>query len=228
MEWTNFNAWVLIRASRCQHTASKSVTDSKIREYLHRKILRRHHSADDTLIVNELGLKYGSCRADIAVINGRLKGYEIKSDKDSLYRLKRQIGVYNAVFDSITIVVGPRHGPKIRHRIPRHWGILIATAGNRGAINFEVRRKPRVNNRVQAYSVAQLLWKKEAVALLNAIGVSRGILRLSRTELCRLLARNMPIRMLKQSVRERLRQRPDWPDQRQSFRYDDSSQPNAT
>jgi len=63
------------------------MNDAGIRRNLHCKKLRRHHVDPDTLVVDELGLKHGKCRADIAVINGHLMGYEIKSDDDSLRRL---------------------------------------------------------------------------------------------------------------------------------------------
>src|SRR4051812_44988248 len=123
------------------------MTDSEIRKSLHATILRHYHEAPETLVVDELGLRHGSCRADIAVVNGCLLGYEIKSDRDSLMRLKNQISVYDAVFDNITIVVGPRHNAVISRRVPRHWGVMLATLGNRGTIQFETRRCPSVNPR---------------------------------------------------------------------------------
>ena len=72
------------------------MNDAQIRSSFHSKKLRRHHATPDTLVVDELGLKHGKCRADIAVINGHLIGYEIKSDDDSLHRLARQVEAYNA------------------------------------------------------------------------------------------------------------------------------------
>jgi hypothetical protein len=203
------------------------VTDADIRQSIHRQLLRRHHAAADTLIVDELGLKHGHCRADIAVVNGRLIGYEIKSSKDSLCRLKHQIAGYNAVFDSITIVVGSKHGAAILRRVPRHWGILIAMPGIRGAMRFKVRRKAKRNNRVHPYSVAQLLWKNEAVALLNTIGITKRIVGLPRTKLCKLLVSRMSASALKRSVRESLRQRSGWPNQQPSFQCGDSFRPSA-
>src|SRR5438132_3874390 len=108
------------------------MTDFEIRRSFHGKMLRRHHGAPDTLVVDELGLQYGSGRADIAVVNGRLVGYEIKSDNDSLARLKRQISLYDAIFDSITIVVGLKHCSVICQRVPGHWGVVLAQIGKGG------------------------------------------------------------------------------------------------
>jgi hypothetical protein len=41
----------------------------------------------DTRIVEEMGVWSGSVRIDIAIINGHLSGYELKSDRDTLERL---------------------------------------------------------------------------------------------------------------------------------------------
>ena len=82
------------------------MNDVEIRQNFHRKILRRQHAHKDTLVIDELGLQHGKCRADIAVVNGHLVGYEIKSSSDSLSRLKQQVESYNAVFDRVFIVAG--------------------------------------------------------------------------------------------------------------------------
>src|SRR5438552_16067464 len=159
------------------------MTDSEIRRSLHRKLLRAHHAARDTLVIDELGLKNGCCRADIAVVNGRLVGYEIKSDRDSLARLKKQILFYDSVFDSVTIVVGRRHRAVISRRVPRHWGVVLATAGKRGAIHFETKRRPSANPRVDLLSVVQLLWRAEALNMVRQLNSSPKVLRLYRSQL---------------------------------------------
>src|SRR5437660_4553154 len=125
------NAYVSSPAACKPLRRSPQMTDSEIRQSVHRKLLRRYHAARDTLVINELGLHHGSGRADIAVVNGRFRGYEIKSDRDSLVRLKNQISLYDAVFDSISIIVVAKHLPVICRRVPPHWGIVIAASGQR-------------------------------------------------------------------------------------------------
>jgi hypothetical protein len=137
-------------------------------------MLRRHHSSAGTLVLDELGLMHGACRADIAIVNGRLVGYEIKSEKDSLYRLKNQITAYDAVFDSIAIIVSERHRSTVLRCVPKHWGIVLSKQGKRGAIHFTKERKPRQNPRVNPMSVAQLLWRNEVVEILNQMPCSRN------------------------------------------------------
>jgi hypothetical protein len=185
--------------------------------------------APDTLVIDELGIRHGSCRADIAVINGRLVGYEIKSDKDSLRRLGRQVRTYDAVFDSVTIVVGARFECGIRRRVPRHWGIVVATVGKRGAIHFATLRRPRANPRVDLFSVAQLLWRAEALKLALATRTSSTcIANKRRQQLYEYLVANCAADVLRSEVRSCLRNRSGWRDRRRSSQGVDSFRLDAT
>ncbi len=83
--------------------------DRDVRMALHHKVLMDHHEDSNTLVLDELGLRHGICRVDIAVVNSYLHGYEIKSDADTLERLPSQISVYSAVLDRVTLVVGKTH-----------------------------------------------------------------------------------------------------------------------
>src|SRR5690242_17854466 len=64
--------------------------DRDVRKALKSKLLREHIADPRTLVLDELGLRHGACRVDIAVVNGSMHGYEIKSDSDTLERLPSQ------------------------------------------------------------------------------------------------------------------------------------------
>ena len=68
-----------------------STTDHQIRTALRRHLLQQHIDNHDTLILDELGVRHGTARIDIVVINGVMHGYEIKSDRDTLNRLPEKI-----------------------------------------------------------------------------------------------------------------------------------------
>ena len=51
----------------------------------------------------ELGLSPFQAVQNIAVINGHLHGYEIKSERDSLRRFHRQERIYSQVLDFVTV-----------------------------------------------------------------------------------------------------------------------------
>lgn len=186
------------------------MNDAKIRENFHRKTLRRYHQASDTLVIDELGLQHGTCRADIAVINGHFLAYEIKSDQDSLCRITKQVKAYNAVFDEVTVVVGQRHLEKVKELVPLWWGIMVASANNRGTVHFETIRPAAWNHLTDDYCVAQLLWKGEAEEELAKRGISGKILKQNRSILYRELVGILEPHELRKVVRSRLKARIGW------------------
>jgi pseudouridine-5'-phosphate glycosidase len=100
--------------------------DGEVRQVLRERLNAIYGAEPTTIIVEELGLRCGAVRADLAVVNGRLKGYEIKSERDTLTRLARQCEVYSKVFDTVTIVVAERHLHGAVDVVPEWWGIDIA------------------------------------------------------------------------------------------------------
>jgi len=201
--------------------------DSDIRQHFHRKMLRRYHADQSTLVLDELGLMHGACRADIAIINGRLIGFEIKSDKDSLSRLEKQIIAYNAVFDHIAIIISERHRLAVVQRVPKHWGIVLTVRGKRGAIHFKTQRKSKINPGISPVSVAQLLWKREAIEILQNLGPPPLLLKSPRAKLYRYLSKHLPLDQLKSTVRTYLKNRPNWRNRTPLSLCDDLSRPIA-
>ena len=57
------------------------MNDEQIRLQFHLKRLRRQHEDSEMVVVDELGLKHGRCRADIAVINGHLSDMKSRATK---------------------------------------------------------------------------------------------------------------------------------------------------
>ena len=204
------------------------MNDAEIRQNFHRKMLRRQHAQHNTLVIDELGVNHGKCRADIAVINGHLVGYEIKSDNDSLRRLRDQITAYNAVFDKAFIVVGNRHINRVQDRIPNWWGVIVSIKGPRGAINFDIIRRARTNKGVDPMSVAQLLWRSEAMEILTQRKVPPKMLRQPRAILYKYLAEQLKVCELRRTVREYLRKRRNWRCLERLSRCDGLYQPAAT
>jgi hypothetical protein len=170
---------------------------------------RRHEAEAGTLILDELGLCQGAARVDLAVINGSLHGYEIKSECDTLERLPDQRYVYGRTLDFVTIVTSAKHAPKIRESVPRWWGIWAANPSTAGIELREVRR-PRPNPAVDARAVAELLWRDEALEELESRALAHGLRGKPRRELWARLAAAMPLDELCAIVRDRLKQRQQW------------------
>lgn len=186
------------------------MNDTEIRFALHRRRLTRHHRDPNTLVVDELGLRHGEARADIAVVNGHLLGIEIKSDVDDLGRLGAQARIYSAVFDRAVLVTTERHESDARRMIPGWWGVLVASRGARGAIGFRTLRLAKRNPTVEPYAVAELLWRSEAVSILAGLGASPSVLKKRRSLLYEELVGRLAARELSLRVREALKSRSSW------------------
>jgi len=195
-----------------------------IRKSFHIKKLQKYHADENTLVIDELGLNHGKNRADIAVVNGLMIGYEIKSDTDSLYRLEKQIKSYNEIFDEINIIVGLRHFKNICKNLPEWWGIITVEKISKNSVKFNLVRKPRRNKNILPTSIARLLWRDEVIRLLKQKNVSSKTLRLPRSYLYETLANTMTTNELRQSVRKALKMRKNWRYPKQLFLYDGLSQ----
>jgi len=203
------------------------MNDIEIRKNFHRKKLRRQHAQKHTLVIDELGLNHGKCRADIAVVNGQFVGYEIKSNNDSLRRLEEQVKSYNTVFDKVSIIVGDRYINSIQNYIPDWWGVIVSVRGPRGAVNFDTIRKARTNKNIEPISIAQLLWRNEAAEILSQKKLPPKILRQPRDVLYEHMADLLTINELRKIVRDYLKKRKNWRCPELPSRYDGLYQPAA-
>jgi len=204
------------------------MNDVEIRQNFHRKILRRQHAHKDTLVIDELGLNHGKCRADIAVVNGQFVGYEIKSNNDSLRRLGEQVKSYSAVFDRVSIIVGNRYIDSIQDYIPDWWGVIVSARGPRGAVNFDLIRKAQTNKNIDPISIAKLLWRNEAEEILMQKKMPTKILRQPRAILYECLVDVLNTCELRKIVRKYLKNRRNWRCPELPSRYDGLCQPAAT
>ncbi|WP_373413727.1 sce7726 family protein [Ensifer aridi] len=183
--------------------------DIDIRRALLVRLLQAHNKDEDTRIVQEMGVWAGTVRIDVAVLNGEMSGYELKSDSDTLARLPLQADLYSKVFDRMTLVVGSKHLEKAATLIPSWWGIVRATSSEKGVKLRRVRASRRNVNH-EPYVVAELLRKDEAVAVLEQHGLAAGW-RSKRVKLIHeRLARELPVRELSKHVLRALKNRQDW------------------
>ena len=204
------------------------MNDQQIRDGFHHKYLRKYQGDSKTIVIDELGLHHGRCRADIAVINGQLIGYEIKSDVDSLRRLDNQIASYDAVFDRTHIIATPRHLIDVTTMIPDWWGVISAGEGKRGAVHFRTIRNSKNNPGVSDYAIAQLLWRNEAQEILRNLGVHGQRLRERREYLYGYIVSDLNSAALRKTVRDYLMKRTNWRYPLPPVQGDGLCQPNAT
>ena len=148
-----------------------SLRDVDIRYPLHEWLLEAHAPVDDTVIIHELQIPRPSARVDMAVVNGEICGFEIKSDVDGLSRLPRQVRAFNAVFDRVTIVTTRKHVTNATKLVPRWWGILVSDAAD----GFCYEQQSLENPDRDVRALLHIFSRAELCEILTAHKLSRGL-----------------------------------------------------
>lgn len=183
--------------------------DADVRASVIEMLASRHDGDIDTRIVQEMGIWSGAARIDVAVINGELIGYELKSERDTLDRLPAQAELYGRVFDRVFLVVSKKHVFAARKVIPTWWGITVAELSN-GKVALKPRRQAKPNPCIDGYLLAKLLWRDEALRILSAKQLAKGWRTRSVDDLHRRLATELPLADLSSVVRAALKERDAW------------------
>src|SRR5690606_35379272 len=159
---------------RAEDGFGRNMRDIDVRVAVRQHLADLHKNDDDTLIIEEMGVWSSTVRIDLAVVNGELSGFELKSDRDTLVRLPTQADVYSRVFDQVTLVVGRRHSAKAASMVPNWWTIMEADQSGDDKVSLATVRCGSRNPSPDAYLVAALLWKEEALAILDRYGLAKG------------------------------------------------------
>lgn len=182
---------------------ARAARDGEVRDLLKRHLVDLH-CGDDTVILDELGLCQGDVRVDVAAVNGELAGFEIKSPADTLARWPNQCLVYSKVVDRAWLVATDK---TLEHAgAPSWWGLIgiIATPNHLG---LRVIRPAQLNPSPDAFSIAGLLWRDEAIQALHDLGLARGVRSKPRAFAWQRLAEAAPLDALRTAVRCALRTR---------------------
>ena len=177
-----------------------------IRNSLNHKVLSLFPREHDAIKINEFGICQGEARIDLAVINGSIHGFEIKSESDTLDRLPSQQEIYNKVFDTITIVTGDKYINRVPDIIPSWWGIIRAKQKGKNVV-LETIRDYKDNPQRDPYSLAQLLWQNEGLTILQQYNLAKGLKNKPRRYVWAALAENIPVKELSKIIRETLKKR---------------------
>jgi hypothetical protein len=199
----------IVTANKKPSRAGMQTCDRQIRVSLRERLDVTHKTDPDTLVLEELGLCKGTSRVDIAVINGSIHGYEIKSERDTLNRLPSQQETYSKIFDKVTIVLGEQHLQKVYKAVPSWWGIEVVGV-DQEVMHFNPVRDPDFNPSIDPFAVVQLLWREEALEVLKNLGLARGMNTKPRDIIWSKLVAHMSVEEICSTVRERLKSRGDW------------------
>ena len=187
------------------------MNDRDIRTVLKEELMRKYAGDNDTLVLDELGIRHGAARIDLVVVNHQLHGYEIKSDLDNLRRLPDQIRAYSRVMDRVTLVVGYKHAYDALRMVPEWWGVRLAEMKKQsGIVVLSDARSARDNPKVDLNAVTALLWRNEALGVLEEIGAASGVRSKRRSEIYRRLVDLSDPDFLRFKIRQQLKSRQGW------------------
>ncbi len=131
------------------------------------KILLGKHSLHSASMLNEF--RVGECKADIAILNGTASVYEVKSERDSLNRLERQVNAYSEVFARVYVIASDNHVDAVKGLVPGDVGIL--RLNGRQQIST-VREAPDRPERTSPAAIFDAIRTEEARIILLSRGVS--------------------------------------------------------
>lgn len=140
-------------------------------EYIYRaaisqKILMGTHSLRTASMLNEF--RVGSCKADLVILNGTATVYEIKSERDSLARLVKQVENYKRVFAKVNVIASESHIEGVLDTIPDDVGVMCLSKRYRITT---VREAVDCPVRICPVTVFESLRMAEGIAILQAMGV---------------------------------------------------------
>lgn len=183
--------------------------DVDVRILLHEHLVSKHsQDLDSTFVVDEFGI-CGEARVDVAVINGYLTGFELKSESDTLDRLPKQVETYSKVLDYSNLVVAERHFEKALEMLPSWWGYQVVSYSN-DKLDIVSKKQPSMSPILDPYLMAQVLWKSEALDILEKLGAGKGMKSKTRQIIWQVLAETMSLDDLRSAIRSTLKCRTGW------------------
>lgn len=130
------------------------------------KVLLGKHSLRTACMLNEF--RAGACKADMVILNGTATVYEIKSERDSLSRLERQLAAYRPLFPSVFVIAGENHVDAVMQMVGTDDGVLQLSRRHQISVVKPAIDRP---DRIDPLAVLNALRADEAKALLSDLGV---------------------------------------------------------
>jgi hypothetical protein len=167
------------------------------------KILLGKHSLQTASMINEF--RVGGCKADVAILNGTATVYEVKSERDSLSRLARQVASYATVFAKVYVIASDSHVEAVSQTVPDFVGILCLNGRHNISTLREAADQPE---RTSPAAIFDAIRTAEARMILASYGIAvptvpntvlHSVLRQAFVKLDPVQAHNGMVRVLKRT-----------------------------
>jgi len=130
------------------------------------RILLGTHSLNTASMLTEF--RVGGCKADVVILNGTATADEMKSERDSLTRLEKQVKAYMKVFANTNVIVGENHLKDVLSSVPEEVGIQRLSAD----FHISEEREPKSDEtRTCSSSIFDSITLDEASLILSSNGV---------------------------------------------------------
>jgi len=130
------------------------------------KILLGTHSLRTASMLTEF--RVGGCKADVVILNGTATAYEVKSERDSLNRLERQVCAYRSVFARVYVISADEHIHAVQEAVPNDVGIL--QLNGRHQIST-LRDAQEGQERISPTAILDSVRTREAALILKFLGI---------------------------------------------------------
>lgn len=138
---------------RCEYIYKNNLVQKLIKE----------HSLKTTLILNEL--KIGASKADLVMLNGAVRIFEIKTELDDFTKLSKQLADYQKFADEVSIVTDEKNAEKLKvEYADTNIGIIVLDTKN----NLQTVKEVSHNTVLFEYdTIFKILRKQEYIDLVT-------------------------------------------------------------
>ncbi|WP_439291317.1 sce7726 family protein [Lonepinella koalarum] len=185
----------------------KDLTDNYRCEYIYKNKLFldiiRNHRLKETVVFNEF--KIASSKADLVMLNGSIRIFEIKTELDDLSKLSKQIEDYQKVATEVTIVTNESNIDKLEQYTNRGVGIIVLDQKHKLK---EINKANYNANFLSFDTLFRVLRKKEYLDLvLNNFGYIPNVPNMLTFKVCYELLSKLTIEDFQKQVLEILKKR---------------------
>lgn len=186
------------------------LSPTDIRERLRTWVSAHLSNSPEDVLIDELGFVNqqigktidASFRADLALANGRLVGFEIKSGADTLKRWPSQCQAYFNVFDEVWLCTHGRHLEKALAITPKEAGVILVD--DLGGV--AMLRSAKRNGSLSSYDLSGLLWREELDELCSMNGL-RTLSKETKAQVRAKVSDGIPLEAIRNYVISRLKYR---------------------
>ncbi|MEX2106770.1 MAG: sce7726 family protein [Solirubrobacterales bacterium] len=144
------------KQTRGPETEATFATEAIIRE----TIRAAHPAGAGEIWIDEFSVPGTKERVDLALVGAALTAFEIKTERDDLRRLPRQLNAFSRLFDHCSVVVAEKHLAGCELMLPEWWGISVASFSSTGVVLDRVRGAGS-SPESDPVLLVRLLWKGE-------------------------------------------------------------------